>query len=158
MRRCRYPLSLHVTRSSPTRNIRFIAVLCGGSDPGRQDVPGCPGPRCVRSRRQLGGSPPQGDENYRFPPCHLHLFTSNYPYPKTRGNHCLASIALFIQLDSTHLLRADPRQSDLFGVGSDGKMKQQTAGPIAGDDAYKLALSAPISSHVTLPCTDGPNI
>jgi hypothetical protein len=80
------------------------------------------------------------------------------PLSAVAVSECGMAVALFIQLDSTHLLRADPRQSDLFGVGPDGKMEQQTAGPIAWDDAYKLALSAPISSHVTLPCTDGPNI
>jgi hypothetical protein len=56
------------------------------------------------------------------------------------------------------MLRADPRQSDLFSVGADGKMIQSHAGPVPWEKAYELALSAPISSHVTIPCTETPTL
>jgi hypothetical protein len=68
---------------------------------------------------------------------------------------CGLAVALFIQLDATHLLRADPRQSDIF-TAVNGEQRQDTAGPMKWDDAYKLAQSAVLSSHVVLPCTDGP--
>lgn len=71
-------------------------------------------------------------------------------------SQCGLAVALFIQLDSTHLLRADPRQSDLF-TSSNGQPQQSTAGPMEWSKAYTLAQSAPISSHVTIPCTDGPS-
>lgn len=70
---------------------------------------------------------------------------------------CSMAVALFIQLDATHLLRADPRQSDMF-TAVDGQMVQTQAGPIPWDDAYKLAQSAVLSSHVVIPCTDGPSV
>lgn len=71
-------------------------------------------------------------------------------------SQCGLAVALFIQLDSTHLLRADPRQSDLF-TSANGQPQQSTAGPMEWSKAYELASSAPISSHVTIPCTDGPS-
>jgi hypothetical protein len=72
-------------------------------------------------------------------------------------SQCGLAVALFIQLDATHLLRADPRQSDLF-VAVDGKMVQQTAGPMEWKDAFALAQSAVITTHVLLPCTQGPTV
>jgi len=70
---------------------------------------------------------------------------------------CNLAVALFIQLDATHLLRADPRQSDMF-TAVNGKMVQSQAGPMPWDDAYKLAQSAVLSSHVVIPCTDRPGV
>lgn len=66
---------------------------------------------------------------------------------------CNLAVALFIQLDATHLLRADPRQSDMF-TALDGKMVQSQAGPMTWADAYTLAQTAVLSSHVAIPCTD----
>lgn len=70
---------------------------------------------------------------------------------------CGLAVALFIQLDATHLMRADPRQSDMF-TAVDGKMVQSQAGPMPWDDAYKLALAAVLSSNVVIPCTEHPGI
>lgn len=67
--------------------------------------------------------------------------------------NCGLAVALFIQLDATHLMRADPRQSDMF-TAVDGKMVQSTAGPMPWEEAYKLAQAAVLSSHVVIPCTD----
>lgn len=67
--------------------------------------------------------------------------------------NCGLAVALFIQLDATHLMRADPRQSDMF-TAVDGHMVQSQAGPMPWDEAFKLALSAVLSSHVVIPCTD----
>lgn len=69
-------------------------------------------------------------------------------------SQCGLAVALFVQLDATHLLRADPRQSDMF-VAVDGKMQQTKAGPMEWKDAFKIAESAVITTHVTLPCTEG---
>lgn len=70
---------------------------------------------------------------------------------------CGLAVSLFIQLDANHLFRADPRQSDLFtNVG--GKMQQAPAAPMAWKDAYELAGKATLSTHVVIPCTDGPTI
>lgn len=68
---------------------------------------------------------------------------------------CGLAVALYIQLDATHLLRADPRQSDIF-TAVNGEQRQDTAGPMKWDDAYALAQTAVLTSHVLLPCTDGP--
>lgn len=68
---------------------------------------------------------------------------------------CGLAVALYVQLDATHLLRADPRQSDMF-TAVDGEQRQDSAGPMKWDDAYKLAQQAVLTSHVLLPCTDGP--
>lgn len=68
---------------------------------------------------------------------------------------CGLAVALYIQLDATHLLRADPRQSDMF-TAVNGEQRQDSAGPMKWDDAYALAQSAVLTSHVLLPCTDGP--
>lgn len=66
---------------------------------------------------------------------------------------CGGALALFIQLDATHLMRADPVQSDLF-TNVNGKMVQGTAPPMKWDDAYNMALQAVLSSHVIVPCTE----
>jgi hypothetical protein len=66
-------------------------------------------------------------------------------------------VSLFIQLDATHLLRADPRQSDMF-TNVDGKMVQSQAGPMTIDQALTIAERAVLSTHVVLPCTDGPTV
>lgn len=68
---------------------------------------------------------------------------------------CGLAVSLFIQLDATHLLRADPRQSDIF-TAVDGKQRQDTAGPMKWEDAYALAQTAVLSSHVVIPCPDDP--
>lgn len=70
---------------------------------------------------------------------------------------CGLAVSLFVQLDATHLLRADPRQSDMF-TAVDGKMVQSQAGPMKWDDALALAKSAVLSTNVTLPCTDVPSV
>lgn len=70
---------------------------------------------------------------------------------------CGLAISLFVQLDATHLLRADPRQSDMF-TAVNGKMVQSQAGPMKWDDAMVLAKSAVLSTNVTLPCTDVPSV
>lgn len=67
---------------------------------------------------------------------------------------CSMAVALYIQLDATHLLRADPRQSDMF-TAVNGEQRQDNAGPMKWADAYKLAQSAVLTSHVVIPCTDG---
>ena len=72
-------------------------------------------------------------------------------------SECGFAVSLFIQLDATHLLRADPRQSDLF-TAVHGKQKQSGAGPMSWDEAYRIASSAVLTTHVTLPCSDGPAI
>lgn len=72
-------------------------------------------------------------------------------------SQCGLAVALYVQLDATHLLRADPRQSDLF-VATDGQMQSQHAPPMKWEDAFALAQKAAITSHVLLPCTDGPTI
>lgn len=70
---------------------------------------------------------------------------------------CGLAVSLFIQLDATHLLRADPRQSDMF-TAVNGKQVQSQAGPMKIDDAMVLAKAAVLSTNVTLPCTDGPTV
>lgn len=70
---------------------------------------------------------------------------------------CGLAVSLFIQLDATHLLRADPRQSDMF-TNVDGKMVQSQAGPMTIDQALTIAERAVLSTHVVLPCTDGPTV
>lgn len=72
-------------------------------------------------------------------------------------SQCGLAISLFVQLDATHLLRADPRQSDMF-TAVNGKMVQSTAGPMKWEDALLLAKSAVLSTNVTLPCTDVPSV
>jgi hypothetical protein len=69
-------------------------------------------------------------------------------------NECNKSVALFIFLDSTHMLRADPRQSDMFTVSPNGTTKQTSAPPMKWEDAFALAQSAAITSHVMLPCRE----
>jgi hypothetical protein len=73
-------------------------------------------------------------------------------------SQCGMALALFIQLDATHLMRADPKQSDLFVAQPDGTMKQTTAGPLKWEKAYALALSAVLTTHVVIPCTDRPGV
>lgn len=70
---------------------------------------------------------------------------------------CGLAVALFVQLDPTHLLRADPRQSDLF-TAIEGQQQQSGAGPMPWTQAYELAASATLSSHVVMPCRDDPSI
>lgn len=70
---------------------------------------------------------------------------------------CGLAVSLFIQLDATHLLRADPRQSDMF-TAVDGKQVQSQAGPMKWDDAFVLAKQAVLSTNVTLPCTEVPSV
>lgn len=70
---------------------------------------------------------------------------------------CGLAVSLFIQLDATHLLRADPRQSDMF-TAVNGKMVQSQAGPMTIDQALAIAEKAVLSTNVVLPCTDGPTI
>lgn len=68
---------------------------------------------------------------------------------------CGLAVSLFVQLDATHLLRADPRQSDMF-TAKNGEQVQSQAGPMKIDDAMMLAKAAVLSTNVTLPCTDDP--
>ena len=70
-------------------------------------------------------------------------------------SQCGQAVALFIQLDETHLFRADPRQSDMF-VADAGRARHENAGPMKWEDAAALAERAVLSSHVTLPCTEAP--
>lgn len=77
------------------------------------------------------------------------------PLSAVAVTQCGLAVALYIQLDASHLLRADPRQSDLF-TAVDGQQKQSQAGPMKWEDAYQLAGEAVLSSHVQLPCTDDP--
>lgn len=72
-------------------------------------------------------------------------------------SQCGLAVALFIQLDSNHLFRADPRQSDLF-TNVNGQMRQTSGGPMQWKDALELARSAVLTTHVTIPCTDGPRV
>lgn len=72
-------------------------------------------------------------------------------------SQCGLAVALFIQLDATYLLRADPRQSDLYAI-VDGKQRLTSAAPMKWADAYALAQKAALSTHVVLPCTDGPQV
>jgi len=82
---------------------------------------------------------------------------SSRPLSAVAVTQCGLAVALFVQLDESHMLRADPRQSDLF-TAVDGQQRQSTAPPMAWDKAYQLAGSAVLSSHVILPCTDKPSI
>lgn len=82
--------------------------------------------------------------------------TVTRPLSAIAVSQCGMAVALFIQLDSTHLLRADPHQSDLF-TSSNGQPQQSTVGPMEWSKAYDLASTAPISSHVVIPCMDGPS-
>lgn len=66
-------------------------------------------------------------------------------------SQCGGALALFIQVDANHLLRADPRQSDLFS-NTDGKMVQSTVGPLEWGLAYSVAAQAVITTHVVVPC------
>lgn len=66
-------------------------------------------------------------------------------------SQCGGALALFIQVDANHLLRADPRQSDVF-VNVDGKMEQSTVGPLEWGLAYNVAAQAVITTHVVVPC------
>lgn len=68
---------------------------------------------------------------------------------------CGLAVALYIQLDATHLLRADPRQSDMF-TAVDGVQHQGIAGPMKWNDAYTLAQTAVLTSNVQLPCNEEP--
>lgn len=82
--------------------------------------------------------------------------TVTRPLSAIAVSQCGMAVALFIQLDPTHLLRADPRQSDMF-TSEGGQPRQSSAGPMEWTKAYELASTAPISSHVVIPCTDGPS-
>jgi hypothetical protein len=82
--------------------------------------------------------------------------TASRPLSAIVVSQCGLAVALYIQLDPTHLLRADSRQSDLFAA-VDGQQQQTGAGPMPWDQAYSLAGSAVLTSHVLLPCTDGPS-
>lgn len=66
-------------------------------------------------------------------------------------SQCGGALALFIQVDANHLLRADPRQSDVF-ANVDGKMEQSTVGPLEWGLAYSVAAQAVITTHVVVPC------
>jgi hypothetical protein len=79
------------------------------------------------------------------------LATDKPPLSAIAVSQCGLAVALFIQLDDKHLMRADPRQSDLF-TNVDGHQVQSTAGPMKWEDAIGLASKAVLSSHVTLPC------
>lgn len=68
---------------------------------------------------------------------------------------CGKAYALFVQLDATHMLRSDPRQSDLFTASPDGHMTEQKGPSLEWATALHLAESASIQTHVVLPCTDG---
>ena len=70
-------------------------------------------------------------------------------------SQCGLALALYIQLDSNNLFRADPKQSELF-TNNDGDMVHTFGDPMAWDEAYELASKAVLSSHVTVPCPDGP--
>jgi hypothetical protein len=82
--------------------------------------------------------------------------TTPRPLSAIAVSQCGLAVALFIQLDALHLFRADPRQSDLF-VAVNGEMLQTTAGPMEWKTAYKLAENAVLTTHVVIPCTDGPS-
>jgi hypothetical protein len=68
-------------------------------------------------------------------------------------SQCNLAVALYIQVDATHLLRADPRQSDVF-TAVNGEQRQTQGGPLPWDDAIKLAQAAVLTSRVVLPCVD----
>lgn len=66
-------------------------------------------------------------------------------------SQCGGALALFIQVDANHLLRADPRQSDLFS-NVDGKMQQSTWQSMEWGLAFGVASQAVITTHVVVPC------
>lgn len=80
---------------------------------------------------------------------------SPVPLSAIAVSQCGGAIALFVQLDATHLFRADPRQSDMF-VAENGRMQHHLAGPLPWKEAIALAERAVLTSHVTLPCTEAP--
>ena len=72
-------------------------------------------------------------------------------------SECGSAVALYIQLDQYNLFRADPKQSELF-TNKDGEMVHTYGAPMPWGEAYDLAGKAVLSSHVVLPCRDGPSV
>lgn len=111
-------------------------------------LPPCPGPNgglCILTTNPTATTV-KGDGVVTPPPLSAIVVTQ-----------CGLAVSLFIQLDATHLLRADPRQSDMF-TAVDGKQVQSQAGPMKIDEAMVLAKAAVLSTNVTLPCTEGPTV
>lgn len=70
-------------------------------------------------------------------------------------SQCGKALAVFVQVDATHLLRADQQQTDIFvGDGDYTNMKQVTSAPLKFDEALKLAESASIQTHVAVKCDE----
>lgn len=89
------------------------------------------------------------------PPTFFSIDDNGIMHPKPLSaimvSQCGGALALFIQVDANHLLRADPRQSDVF-ANVDGKMEQSTVGPLEWGLAYSVAAQAVITTHVVVPC------
>lgn len=89
------------------------------------------------------------------PPMFFSIDGNGVMHPKPLSaimvSQCGGALALFIQVDANHLLRADPRQSDVFS-NVDGKMEQSTVGPLEWGLAYSVAAQAVITTHVVVPC------
>ncbi len=65
---------------------------------------------------------------------------------------CGGALALYVIVDSTHVLRFDPKQTSIFTLDASGKMAETDGPPTDFKQALDLAATAPITSHVTAPC------
>lgn len=65
---------------------------------------------------------------------------------------CDGEIALYVVVDSTHVLRFDPKQTTIFAVEADGKVSESHTAPTPFKSAMDLAKSAGITSNVVAPC------
>lgn len=111
------------------------------------NLPPCPAPNGDLCISQPTGSP--------ITTLHADGTITPVPLSAIVVTQCGLAVSLFIQLDATHLLRADPRQSDMF-TAVNGKQVQSQAGPMKIDAAMVLAKQAVLSTNVTLPCNEGP--
>lgn len=67
-------------------------------------------------------------------------------------SQCGGALALYVIVDTTHVLRFDPKQTTIFAAGPDGKVTESSGPPTPFEQALKIAESAGITSNTIAPC------
>lgn len=61
-------------------------------------------------------------------------------------------IALYVQMDATHLFRFDPKQTSILAASPAGEMKETDGAPIELQKAMEIAQTAVIQTAISVPC------
>jgi len=82
---------------------------------------------------------------------------SGQPLAAFALGQCSKALALFVVIDAEHVVRFSQAQTSMFVKGPDGKVTEHVGPPTDFSEAYRLAQSAAIISHVEAPC-DNPGL